>query len=156
MQLRDVDVTLTMEQAPEVISRVAAQNGANVEFTQPLPSQSLAPASGTGVLVDVITESAARAFADAIEAVLDADARPIVVADIVFHATRTGNSRGALGVIDARTYSFPIELCLGCLGVDCSGCSDGVCPMGFSPTGVCGNTQDGSLFPAECGPPSQQ
>ncbi len=41
--------------------------------------------------------------------------------DIVFHATRAGNSRGNIGVIDSRVYNFPVQLCNGCARTSCGG-----------------------------------
>jgi len=154
LQLRDVDVTLTMEQAPDVLRAVAAQNGAFVEFSQTLASVSLQPGQETGVLVDVITDGASRALRDAIQANLDAGARPIVTAEVVFHATRTGNSTGSLGVIDARAYTFPIQVCIGCLPVTCETCPDAQCPPDAAFVGPCGNAQDSVLVPSVCEAPA--
>jgi hypothetical protein len=152
LQLRDVDVTLSMPQAPEVIAQVEDENPAFVEFSSPLPTISLPPGTETGVLVDVVTRMASASLRQAILDNLDATAEPILVANIVFHATRTGNSAGNVGVIDARAYSFPIDVCIDCL-VTCLTCPNAQCPVDYTvQDGLCGNRQDTSLVPYGCEP----
>lgn len=153
LQLRDVDVTLSMSQAPGVISQVAAANSANVEFSAVLSSISLPPGETRGALVDVLPQGASSAFRTAIESNLGADARPILEATVEFHALRTGNSAGRVGVIDARAYTFPIEVCIGCVIPDCSGCPDSQCPPNTPFAGICGNAQDGPVWPITCDAP---
>ncbi|MEM9456124.1 MAG: hypothetical protein AAGF11_18220 [Myxococcota bacterium] len=155
LQLRDVDVSLSMPQATEVIRQVAAANSANVEFAAVLATDSLLPGAQNGVLVDVLPQATAAAFRDAIlsNPNLGADAQPILAATLVFHATRTGNSAGSVGVIDAREYTFPIEICIGCIGRDCSGCEEeSDCQAPYA--GICGNAQDGPVWPTICDPPT--
>jgi hypothetical protein len=152
IQLRNVDVVLSMDQTPEVIERVAAEDPSFVRFSATLASQSLAGGEETGVLVEAITDGASRAFREAIEELLPDGARPTVVATLTFHATRSGNARGSLGVVDAREYTFPIRLCVGCLGTSCETCPEESCPSEPSFVGVCGNAQDGILWPAQCDP----
>lgn len=153
LQLRDVDVTLSMEQSPEVLRQVAAESASYVRFTATLPSVSLPPGQETGVLVEAITDGASRSLRTAMEALLPEGARPSVTAELVFHATRTGNSRGSVGVIDARAYTFPIEICIGCLPISCATCPDEQCPADAQQfSSVCGNAQDGILVPAGCDP----
>lgn len=153
LQLRDVDIVLSMPDAPEVIRQVEGEDPSFVSFTAVLPANSLPPDSTTGVLVDVISSQAAPVFAQAFADNLEPVDHPILVVTLVFHATRTGNSRGSLGVIDSREYTFPIELCQACIGVVCSSCPDEVCPAGSAVSGVCGNAQDLPLYPVSCGPP---
>jgi hypothetical protein len=152
LQLRDVDVSLSMPQAPEVIRQVEAENPAFVEFSSPLPTISLPPNMETGVLVDVVTQMASGSLRQAILDNLDATARPVLVAEIVFHATRTGNSAGSIGVIDARAYSFPIDICIDCL-LTCETCPNAQCPVDpVAQDGLCGNRQDAKLVPYGCDP----
>lgn len=155
LQLQGVDVTLSMPQAPDVIRQLAAEDSALIEFATPLPSVSLAPSQETGVLVDVVTQSASIALRQAILDNLDETARPTLVAEVVFHATRTGNSTGSVGVLDSRAYQFPIDLCIGCLRVTCETCPDGQCPADPQFTGICGNAQDSTLVPNLCDPLGQ-
>lgn len=152
LQLRDVDVRLSMPQAPEVISQLRAENAAFVEFSAPLASISLPPNTETGVVVDVIPQMVSSSLRQAILDNLDETQRPTLVAEIVFHATRTGNSAGNVGVIDSRAYQFPIEVCAACLPRTCETCPDEQCPPNAHFASVCGNAQDGILSPLECDP----
>lgn len=152
LQIQGVDVSLSMDQAPEVLRAVAEENRAFVEFSAAIPSQSITGGEEIGVLVDVVTDGASRALRNAMADMLPEGARPTLVADLTFHATRTGNSRGSLGVIDARSYSFPIDVCVGCLPVTCETCPDEQCPPEAQFVGICGNAQDGTLVPAQCEP----
>lgn len=152
LQLRDVDVTLGMPQAPEVLRQVAAEDPSFVSFTVTLPSVSLPPGQDTGVLVQVVSEGASRSLQQAMEDLLPAGARPSVDAELEFHATRTGNSRGSIGVIDARAYTFPVEICSGCLPTTCETCPEEQCPPNAVFASVCGNAQDGLLSPIQCDP----
>lgn len=152
LQLRDVDVTLSMQAAPEVLQQVAAEDPSFVSFTVTLPSVSLPPGQDTGVLVEVISEGASRSLRQAMEELLPAGARPSIDAALDFHATRTGNSRGSVGVIDARSYTFPVELCSACLPTTCETCPEEQCPPDAAFASVCGNAQDGLLSPIQCEP----
>jgi len=150
LQLRDVDVVLSMSQSPEVIDAIAAQDPSFVEFSQTLASDSLRPGENSGVLVDVISSGASQALQGAISSILGPGSRPIITAELVFHATRTGNSTGSAGVIDARAYTFPIQLCAGCLPTSCDTCSMFQCPTDPVFVGPCGNAQDAVLVPDVC------
>jgi hypothetical protein len=152
IQLRDVDVVLSMDQAPEVLERVAAENPSFVRFKVTLASQSLAGGEEAGVLVEAISDGASKELDTAITELLPSGSRPTVVATLTFHATRSGNARGSLGIVDAREYTFPIRLCVGCLGTSCETCPEESCPAGPEFVGVCGNAQDGILWPNECDP----
>jgi hypothetical protein len=152
MQLRDVDVSLSMSQAPEVMRQVADEDPGFVHFSAVLPGQSMVGGQETGVLVQVITDGASRALRDAMMELLPEGSRPVLAAELTFHATRTGNTAGSLGIVDARAYTFPIELCIGCLGTTCETCPDEQCPAEPRFVGVCGNAQDGLLTPDVCGP----
>jgi hypothetical protein len=152
IQLRSVDVVLSMDQAPEVLSRVAAEDPSFVSFSATLASQSLSGGEEAGQLVEAISNSAALAFRDAIEELLPEGNRPTVVATLTFHATRSGNARGSLGIVDAREYTFPIRLCVGCLGTSCETCPEESCPSEPVFGGICGNAQDGLLGPVQCDP----
>jgi hypothetical protein len=154
LQLTGVDVSLSMPQAPEVMRQVADENPAFVHFSAVLPSQSMIGGQEIGVLVEAVPDGTSRALRDAIEELLPEGSRPTLSAELTFHATRTGNSTGSLGVIDARAYTFPIRLCVGCLVATCETCTDGQCPAEAQFAGVCGNAQDGVLVPVGCEAPS--
>ena len=151
IQLRDVDVKMSLPQAPEVLEAVAARDENLVEFFLPLPTNSLPAQSSTVIPVEVVPANTTAALAEEMAAQLASGTQVTLVVELEFHGERTGGSVGELGVVDARTYSFPIDLCLGCL-VSCSTCPGGVCPVEASDYvgGVCGNAQDQPLRPSGC------
>jgi hypothetical protein len=153
MQLRGVDVRLSMDQAPEIIDALEAEDPALVDFTVPLPTVSLPPGGRQGVLVEVISRRAAELLNEQLGA-LDDGARPILSAQLVFHARRTGNAVGGIGEVDAREYIFPVQVCSGCL-LTCQTCTDQQCPVNPQGVvgGVCGNAQDLPYAPSGCGSP---
>jgi len=168
LQLTGADVVLSMPQAPEVLERVAAQNESNVDFSVDLSTISLGGEERQGFLIPIVSQPASEAFADAIRAELSPESRPTLVATTVFRARRTGNRVGKVGEIESRAFSFPLELCLGCL-YTCSSCADDArldqCGMdrigavdGTSTValagGVCGNAQDFGVAPGYCGDPN--
>lgn len=150
MQLRSADVSLSMPQAPEIIDQLEARDPALVDFSWPLPTDSLAPGEEQGVLLEVISRAAAQALSESL-ASLDPGARPILEVHIVFHARRTGNAVGKVGEVEAREYTFPIQLCSGCLRT-CETCANGQCPIDPAGVvgGVCGNAQDLPYAPVGC------
>lgn len=153
MQLRSVDVKLTMDQAPDIIEALEERDPALVDFNYPLPTDSLPSEGRAGVLVEVVSRTASQELDSQLTG-LDPGSRPILSAHLVFHARRTGNAVGGIGEVEAREYVFPIQICSGCL-LTCSTCAGGECPL--EPTGlvggVCGNAQDLPYAPAGCGNP---
>lgn len=154
LQLLDADVDLSMAQAPEIIDGLRDSNPSLVSFNVPMPTVSILPQQLQGVLVEVVPQPTAAALRDAVFAEFGMDARATLEAKVVFHASRSGNTIGKVGGVDSRDFSFPIQLCFGCL-VTCSSCDDGQCPVGdFGIAGgVCGNAQDLDLYPAACDEP---
>jgi hypothetical protein len=151
LQLSNVEVSLSMDQAPEVLRRVRDEDAAFVSFSATVPSMSLKGGEETGVIVDVISDGASRALRSAMVDLLPEDARPNIEAELIFHATRPGGG-GSIGDIESREYTFPIELCIGCLPVTCETCPDEQCPPDARFAGICGNAQDDILSPAQCDP----
>lgn len=151
LQLSNVEVSLAMDQAPDVLRRVRDEDSAFVSFSATVPSMSLKGGEETGVIIDVISDGASRAFRSAMMDLLPEGARPTIEAELVFHATRPG-SGSRLGDIESREYTFPIDLCIGCLPVTCETCPDEQCPPNAVFAGICGNAQDGLLSPAQCDP----
>ncbi|MFO0636230.1 MAG: hypothetical protein U0168_25640 [Nannocystaceae bacterium] len=151
LQVIDATVSLQIPQAPEIISDLRAQDDALVHFDVPLSTNSIPPQSTAGVLVEIVPQQTAVALATAVTEKFGAAARVTLRADVQFHASRSGNTVGRVGEIDARAFSFPVSLCLGCL-IDCSTCPDQMCPAQASSFngGVCGNAQDLALIPAGC------
>jgi hypothetical protein len=150
VHLRDYDVSLSIPQAPEMADALSAQDAAFVEFSAPLQSISLAGGARQGVIVEVLTPPAVQALDRELNTRFEPGSQITVVAEIVIHAERTGNSVGNLGVISSRTFTYPIRVCSGCL-IDCSPCEGGACPAEDSYAGgVCDNAQDFPLVPLSC------
>lgn len=155
LQLIDADVDLSLAQAPEIIDQLEAENGALVSFNVPLPTVSIFPGQQQAVIVEVVPQPTSVALAEAIEAAFGLESRLTLEAKVAFHASRSGNTIGKVGDVDARDFSFPIQMCFGCL-LTCSTCEGGMCPVGeFSVAGgVCGNAQDRPLYPSACDEPN--
>lgn len=152
MQLKSASVSLSVPQDTDAAAAVRKKGASLMDFEASLPTQSIAPQQTVGVLVQVIPQQTATALAQELFAsAADMESRVTVVADVVFHASRSGNVKGRVGEIDAREFSFPITLCYGCL-IDCHACEKAMCPAQTSTYvgGVCGNAQDVSLVPAAC------
>ena len=176
LQLIAADVSLRMPQQPGIIDDVVAdtETRGSVEFTVDISTISLGGEERQGFLVEVVPQTTAVALAAAIRADpdLNESSRPKLIADVVFRARRTGNRVGKVGEIESRTFSYPIELCLGCL-VTCALCPDAAraetCAMqkaeavsgtsssvnnGGIAGGICGNAQDFFVAPSYCGNPN--
>jgi hypothetical protein len=155
LQLLDADVDLSLPQAPEVIDALRDIDGALVSFNVPLSSNSLPPGGAAGVLVEVIPQRTAMQLRDELAARVGANAKLTVQAAVQFHASRSGNTIGKVGEIDARDFSFPIQVCFGCL-TTCVSCPDAECPVEATEWGggICGNAQDLEVYPAVCGAPA--
>jgi len=151
VQLLDVDVDLSMAQAPDVIDALRDMDEAFVSFNVPLSTNSLAPGQITGVLVEVIPQQTAVAMGELVLAQFGAAAKLTVEASVVFHASRSGNTVGKVGGVDSREFSFPISVCFDCLR-SCATCPGAECPVGATSFagGVCGNAQDLVLYPTAC------
>lgn len=155
LQLLDADVDLSMPQAPDVLDAVRDIDDSLVSFNVPLSTNSLPPGGALGVLVEVIPQRTSMALGDVIAAQIGANAKVTVQAAVKFHASRSGNTIGKVGDVDARDFSFPIQLCFGCL-TSCASCADAECPVEATEWagGVCGNAQDLVVYPAACDAPS--
>lgn len=149
LKLVEADVDLSIPQAPQILANLQARDPSFVSFTQPLPTNSLQGGSEVSVLVDVITAAASRALAEEIAAAFSEPVEITVVADIVFHAERTGNSVGKVGDIEARSYSFPIDVGLGNL-ISCATCENAACPDTTNYVLHCGSAQDTAVVPGPC------
>jgi hypothetical protein len=156
VQLSDVDVTVSIPQAPEIQDALDGQNSAYLDFNAPLQSVSLSSSSTRGIIVEVLTPPAVQALNAELTSRFDPGTSVTLVADIVINAKRSGNTSGKIGVISARTFSYPITACSGCL-IDCSGCPMGQCPASTPDMpitysgGVCNNAQDFPMVPTGCG-----
>ncbi len=149
LQLIEADVDISIPQAPQILANLQARDPSFVSFTQPLPTNSLPGQSEVAVQVDVITAAASRALAEEIQSTFSEPVEITVVADIVFHAERTGNRVGKIGDIEARNYSFPIDVGLGNL-ISCATCENAACPDTTNYVVECGNAQDAPVVPGPC------
>ena len=156
VQLKEVDITFSSSQAPEVIDVLEGANPAFVDFTLPLAAQSIPAGMRVGLVVQAISPAMAAELYNAILASFGGVFTDVtIIASLVFHAERTGNTVGNIGDISSREFSFPINLCFGCLQ-SCSGCTGGECANTDLNTltwtgGVCRNSQDGFIYPLVCG-----
>jgi hypothetical protein len=155
LQLLDADVDLSMPQAPDVIEALRDIDDALVSFNVPLSTNSLPPGGSAGVLVEVIPQRTSMALGDVIAAQVGTNAKLTIQAAVQFHASRSGNAVGKVGEIDARDFSFPIQVCFGCL-TSCTSCPDAECPLDATgwAGGICGNAQDLVVYPSVCEAPT--
>jgi hypothetical protein len=152
VQITGASVKLESAQDPVMIDVLEDMNDALVDFDVDVASVSVPPGEIAGFAVEVISEEASKQMGAYLLAEHGAEAQLIVTAKVVFHGLRAGTSVGKIGILDAREFSFPIQLCQGCL-LDCSGCPDDsfctITPGQFS-GGVCGNAQDFGIAPPGC------
>ncbi len=140
LQLTDrIDITLNL---PSDIS-------IDLPSAYTLPNSTISLSAGDQIvpLIDAIPADYTAALADAMSG-MESSERVNASVDIVFHATRSANRRGRAGVIDSRAFTFPIELCYGCLLELCT-CNDGACisePQNDRYFGRCGRAQDADLI----------
>jgi hypothetical protein len=154
VQLRSVDVELELPQAPELIEGLREVDDALVEFRVPLATVSIPGGARHGVAVEVVPrptaivlgEDLAR-FQPSTPSAPGASAVLRLLANVTFNASYTS---GRAGMIASREFSFPIDICVGCM-IDCSGCPNRVCPAEPIWTGfICGNAQDAFMVPLQC------
>jgi hypothetical protein len=154
VQLLEADVRLSSDNAPEIIDGLEARNEAFVDFTYPLATDSVAPGEAVGVGIEVIGAGASQALAEELAAFdpSGVTSNVTVLAEVVIRGKSSGNTAGDIGIIEARSYSFPINLCFGCL-FTCETCEEGICPAD-DPSwhgGVCnGLAQDLPIVPSSC------
>jgi hypothetical protein len=105
--LSPVDVTWHLP--GDVVDRMGpGRDGERLPLSFPvaIATDSLPP----GALYVAGFEAVPAEYAAALVPAIDPGDPQVLTVEIVFHATRTGNSRGNVGVIDSRVYEFPITL----------------------------------------------
>src|SRR5690606_739022 len=134
-----------------ILDRLRAQDPALVNFSVPLQTQSLPGGGELGMNIRIVSQATAVALLPEVES-FPAGTTLTLLADIVIRARRSGNVRGNIGIIESRSFQFPIDLCVGCL-YSCANCVTTPCPdpttdalAGF----LCGNAQDTTIFPTAC------
>ena len=157
IQLKDVEVTISSAQAPDLLEGI---DDKFLHFSTDLPTNSIPAGDTVGIAVEVLPQGTVNELATALMSQPEG-ARVTVSATVVFGGSRTGNDVGNVGRVKARDYSFPIQLCYRCL-LDCSGCTNSEgdptgCPLDVGPTtvtgGVCGGAQDLPIWPSGCAAP---
>jgi hypothetical protein len=154
VQLLSADVELELPQAPELIEGLREVNEALVEFRVPLATVSIPGGGRHGVAVEVIPRATAIVLAEDVAIFQpetpSAPGAPSVLrlmANLTFNASYTS---GRAGKLQSREFSFPIDICVGCM-TDCSSCPNFTCPADPIWTGfICGNAQDTVLVPLQC------
>lgn len=155
IQVIDAEVTLDSPQDPDLLGNI---DDTYTHFTAALSTNSISAGETIGLGVEVIPQGTVNELANAFVDMAPG-AKVTVRANVVFHGTRTNNDVGKVGSVKARDFSFPINLCDGCL-LYCGGCTDeegqvNGCPvnLGAVEGGVCGNAQDLPLWPSACDGP---
>jgi hypothetical protein len=151
LQLKDVEVIYSIPQDEALLDGLEGQR----HFTLPLATDSLPPGSPKGLVIEAVNTTQAGLLYEQIAAAHPEGFSDVtLIVTLIFHAERTATS-GDFGTVESRDFEFPIKMCEGCL-FSCSSCEDGVCPQ-TDPAelvwtgGVCGNSQDGPLYPTICG-----
>lgn len=138
-----VDITLNV---PSEIARErglsAAGDAVPLSYGQPIATDSIAPGDETTIVMTIVRPEVSESLAAAIEP----GQRVQITAEIQFSASRSGNARGNLGVVDARLYTFPIVLCNGCMVTRCEcDASDSCVPGTESFERECLRAQDSAI-----------
>jgi hypothetical protein len=115
-----------------------------LSFEVPIATSTLRPETEYGMGLVAVPREYAMAFAAAIDPGEEVD----ITIEVVFHATRTSNTRGNLGVIDSPPFEFPITLVNGGLVAACRCDELGRCEPGTEqPALLCGYAQDVTVTP---------
>lgn len=146
IRLSDADVELTATDD----RLFAGIDPAFLQFNVPLASISIEPNETVGVTVEAISSTVTEQL-NVNLAAIGANASATLVASVVIHGEESGGSVGKVGEVDAREFTFPIQICQGCL-LTCETCPDGQCPATYTDFvgGICGNAQDLYLAPSTC------
>lgn len=116
-------------------------------FELPVPNNSIRGEESGVVLVQVPTE-----VTESLRASLTPGQFETLEMEVVFVGRRSGASGGGkLGEVKTRAYTYPFDVCLGCLANN---------ECGVSPTvdvfaGVCGFAQGMSVYHPDCDPPEE-
>ncbi|MBC8069060.1 MAG: hypothetical protein IAG13_12060, partial [Deltaproteobacteria bacterium] len=149
IKLLRAEVKLDSPSAPDLFDGMDRNN---YEFSVPLQTISMPPQTEQGLSVQVVPRVTSTALLGVLQG-YDPGTRITIRANVEFVGSRSGNDVGRVGEVKSRDFSFPIEICEGCL-LDCSGCPGRVCTpeilsMGVT-VGPCGNAQDGPVVPTAC------
>jgi hypothetical protein len=138
-----IDDSEVMLERAEVSLSFSGGAIAGGEFEVTLPSNSIAGGSSQPVLVQIPT-----AVTDSLRASMSPGQFESLEMQVVFVGRRNGQvGSSRLGEVETRTFTYPIEICNGCL-VDCSDCE--LCPTPTEWVGVCGFAQDTAVRHPSC------
>lgn len=155
IQLLDADVSLSF----------SAGGVSTSAYNYAIPSNSLSGGESQPILIQIpsdVVDSLRSTMEPLAQAAIDAgDPNPIEILEIevVINAVKSsqaGNSK--LGQIESRAFTFPLEICFGCLAVcdtaeNCGGETGDttlVCPDANNWAGGCGFAQGGSVVAPAC------
>jgi hypothetical protein len=147
MFLTDVDVRISTPQDGSIAG--AVDNGL-VEYNMPVAGDSFTGQEVVHVAVPITADTISQ-LGSAIAGSVGTSAVVTMIIEVEFHGLRASNEFGGLGEIDARPFTFPIDICFGCLR-DCSGCPD-VPECASDPSvgaGQCGYAQNNLIVPSVC------
>jgi hypothetical protein len=112
------------------------------EFNQTMPSNSIPGESSSGFLVQIPTEVVAS-----IRASMTPGQFESLEMEVVFKGRKSGQAGNSkLGEVQTRAFTFPIDVCVGCL----ASCCGDVCPTPMAFSGGCGFAQGGAVTSPEC------
>jgi hypothetical protein len=153
MFIESADVRLDIPQDPGLIDNISSGDSSLIEFNQVLANTSLSSQDEVGVAVDV-PRASLEAIGNAVGSShgTGPDTRVTMTVSVVLHAIRAANTLpGGVGDVEAREFTFPVEICFNCLR-DCSACApdSGVCTGTNVGSGICGNAQDSGAQPLDC------
>lgn len=132
IELESVEVNLSY-------SGGAVENGS---FELPVPNNAIRGEESGVVLVQLPTD-----VTESLRASLSPGQFETLEMEVVFVGRRSGASGGKkLGEVKTRAYTYPFDICLGCL----ADCSCGTCPTTESFIGVCGFAQGTNVTDPNC------
>lgn len=114
--------------------------GGSFEVT--LPNNSIRGGNSETFLVQIPTE-----VSQSLRAGMVAGQYEILEMEVVFKGRKYGQAGNSkLGEVETRAYTFPFEICMGCL----RDCTCGVCPTANEWVGTCGFAQGMSVYHPIC------
>jgi hypothetical protein len=143
MRLLFAEISLEMTQGSEIMEGL---DESLTDFSWSLATDSFVGGTSLGILVETVPYATAAALREGFQNSQYAEGTRLELLATVRVTAERAPSGGKRNEVESRPYSFPIDLCLGCLAT-CAGCtSEGKCPDGTEPGllagGVCGNAQD--------------
>lgn len=112
-------------------------------FEVTVPTNSIPGGGSEVVLVQIPTE-----VTQSLRAGMSPGQFETLEMEVVFKARKYGQAGNSkLGEVESRAYTFPFEICLGCLA-DCNVC--GTCPSATEWVGACGFAQGISVYHPIC------